>query len=224
MKQPLPPTLKILLGFAIFSLPIVFSWVTLKKGFSTKYRVISFLWLLLYIIAMILAPNKTTVPQPNAVTNIESKTESQPKLEQQKRIITEPAFNDCKNATDIVNASIPLTLKAISMYRTKSKYQQIALWRVNTFNSNQDELRDKYYMSPKDMMDLNKTNSKIAYNDILFRRTILVQSIFSAARQDYSELNGIQQQVTIINNAIKKLELNCPSFSDNIDSALDTLK
>lgn len=33
----------------IFFLPIIFSWFSLKKGYSTKLRVIAFLWLVLYL-------------------------------------------------------------------------------------------------------------------------------------------------------------------------------
>ena len=40
----------ILLGIGIFLLPIIFAWFTLRKGHTTKAKVISFAWLVLSIV------------------------------------------------------------------------------------------------------------------------------------------------------------------------------
>jgi len=57
MKQPLSPIFKIVLSFAILIFPILFAWVTLKKGFTKTYKTVSFLWLAFYIVAIALAPS-----------------------------------------------------------------------------------------------------------------------------------------------------------------------
>ena len=45
----------ILLGIGIFLFPIIFSWFTLKQGYSTVSRVISMLWMMLYIVSYLKA-------------------------------------------------------------------------------------------------------------------------------------------------------------------------
>ena len=40
------------LGLGIFLLPFVFAWFTLRQGYSTRARVISFGWMILFIFAM----------------------------------------------------------------------------------------------------------------------------------------------------------------------------
>lgn len=43
----------ILLGIGIFLFPIIFSWFTLKQGYSTVSRIISILWMMLYIFSYV---------------------------------------------------------------------------------------------------------------------------------------------------------------------------
>lgn len=45
----------ILLVIGIFLFPIIFSWFTLKQGYSTVSRVISMLWMMIYIISYLKA-------------------------------------------------------------------------------------------------------------------------------------------------------------------------
>lgn len=44
------------LAIGIFSIPLIFSWFTLRRGYSTQARVLSFGWLILGFIALALVP------------------------------------------------------------------------------------------------------------------------------------------------------------------------
>lgn len=41
-----------LLGVGIFFLPFIFAWFTLRKGHTTEAKVISFIWMVLYIASL----------------------------------------------------------------------------------------------------------------------------------------------------------------------------
>jgi hypothetical protein len=48
-------TVSNLLGVGIFLIPFLFSWFTLRQGYTTQARVLSFLWLIFNIIAVIIS-------------------------------------------------------------------------------------------------------------------------------------------------------------------------
>ena len=50
-NAPVERSVGILLGLGIFLIPIIFAWFTLRKGHTTKAKIISFLWLLLTFFA-----------------------------------------------------------------------------------------------------------------------------------------------------------------------------
>ncbi|MCB0377856.1 MAG: hypothetical protein KDD33_05125 [Bdellovibrionales bacterium] len=56
-KENGPRSVGLLLGIGIFFLPYLFSWFTLRKGHTTKAKVLSFGWLALLLAANIYAPN-----------------------------------------------------------------------------------------------------------------------------------------------------------------------
>lgn len=47
--KPTERPVSILLGIGILLMPLIFAWFTLRKGYSTKAKVISFTWLLLIL-------------------------------------------------------------------------------------------------------------------------------------------------------------------------------
>ncbi len=62
----------VLLGIGIFLFPVIFVWFTLRKGYSTKARVIGFSWLILGILAFFYAPREPVLKEQAKVTkNIE---------------------------------------------------------------------------------------------------------------------------------------------------------
>ena len=45
--------ISLLLGFAIFFMPVIFAWVTLLPGYSTLAKVISFSWMAVVLISLL---------------------------------------------------------------------------------------------------------------------------------------------------------------------------
>ncbi|QQV64935.1 Uncharacterised protein [Acinetobacter junii] len=50
--QPQYRPVSVLFGVGIFFLPYIFAWLTLREGYSTTARVVSFLWLVLVVAMM----------------------------------------------------------------------------------------------------------------------------------------------------------------------------
>ncbi len=71
-----------LLGVGIFIIPIVFAWFTLRKGYSTTSRVLSFGWLLAGVVAFAMLPD-TPVVESNVKEN---KVESVAKTETKETV------------------------------------------------------------------------------------------------------------------------------------------
>lgn len=46
-------SVSVLLGFGIFFIPYIFSWLTLRQGYSTKAKVVSFTWMIVVLIILI---------------------------------------------------------------------------------------------------------------------------------------------------------------------------
>lgn len=67
----------ILLGIGIFLIPLIFSWFTLRAGYSTLSRVISFGWLILTLIFMFSTPSANTDNASNSNTAVESTVASE---------------------------------------------------------------------------------------------------------------------------------------------------
>ncbi|AGB11004.1 TPA: hypothetical protein ACPVYA_004308 [Vibrio parahaemolyticus] len=86
---------KVLLGLGVFIAPIIFAWVTLKKGYSTVFRAVSFGWMALYVIALIFSPEPQ--PQPEPVAQVE--TEQPRSVEQAKE-----SFDDMVESLILNNA------------------------------------------------------------------------------------------------------------------------
>jgi hypothetical protein len=57
-----------ILGLGILLIPVIFSWFTLRKGHTTKAKVISFAWLFISFAIIIGSENDTTAP-PATSTN-----------------------------------------------------------------------------------------------------------------------------------------------------------
>lgn len=68
-------SVSVLLGLGIFLLPIIFSWFTLKKGYSKKAKIISFCWLAVTLIA--LSADRPSTPQSRSSTSGSDASSSQ---------------------------------------------------------------------------------------------------------------------------------------------------
>lgn len=73
------------LAIGILLLPIIFSWVTLKKGYSTIARVLSFLWLIIIVMVIMTdANNKTNANETIQTTDKKEITTKTPKNDRSK--------------------------------------------------------------------------------------------------------------------------------------------
>lgn len=59
---PSPRKVGILLGIGILLLPIIFAWFTLRKGYSTVARIVSFVWLAVSLVIASQLGNATPAP------------------------------------------------------------------------------------------------------------------------------------------------------------------
>lgn len=57
-------TVSTLLGIGIFLMPYFFAWFTLRKGYSTVARIVSFVWLIIMLSVMAETGTDTGVVQP----------------------------------------------------------------------------------------------------------------------------------------------------------------
>jgi hypothetical protein len=77
-------TVSKLFGFFIFILPIPFAFFTLKKGYSTRARALSFVWLIIFIIIGISADNDNKSSGTASQTSSPSSESSTTKLVEDK--------------------------------------------------------------------------------------------------------------------------------------------
>lgn len=59
IESPQKRKMSFLLGLGIFLIPIIFAWFTLRQGYSTLARAVSFIWLILTL-AVAFAPSSNT--------------------------------------------------------------------------------------------------------------------------------------------------------------------
>lgn len=79
-----------LLGLGIFLIPIIFSWFTLKVGYSTISRIVSFVWLALTLAIVFIPPSTDSTVTSSMTSNevvaasndIESQSENQTSVSQ----------------------------------------------------------------------------------------------------------------------------------------------
>lgn len=67
-----------LLGLGIFLFPVIFAWFTLRRGHTTKARVISFVWLFIIVLPVVLSNNNDKVshsstPEPKTAIQTNDK-------------------------------------------------------------------------------------------------------------------------------------------------------
>jgi hypothetical protein len=110
--------LALALALAFFIMPYIFSWVTLKSGYSTRTRVISFGWLALILIVLINGGNESSVPSSKSnnqslETVVASPPEASPVYEEVELKTLNRDYNqnearadrDYKRKTFLVNAT-----------------------------------------------------------------------------------------------------------------------
>lgn len=88
------------LAIGIFLIPLIFAWFTLRKGYTTTSRVISFVWLILGFVAFVLIPNPTNSNHNETdkiianTSQIESNIKNQNNSENNKEISSQHHKNE----------------------------------------------------------------------------------------------------------------------------------
>lgn len=87
------------LGLGIFLIPLVFSWFTLRKGHTTKAKVISFAWLVISIVFVATQDHSTkrTVSTPAAVVSSSSSSSPADQSKQIMQVGIRQLLSDYKN-------------------------------------------------------------------------------------------------------------------------------
>ncbi|GAD75040.1 hypothetical protein VAZ01S_018_00160 [Vibrio azureus NBRC 104587] len=194
-----------LLGIGIIFYPLIFSWFTLRKGYSRKSRILSFGWSLLVVVLFAAIPYDNE--SPTLSTNIDKASkeiESAPQevfkksLADSKPAPKSPLANlgDCELSKLMLDETEPLISKAISLNKS-SDYQKIAQWRVATFNSTIAEIENKYRLTPQEMTSSRRSLSSQVHNDFVIRSNLLVQAIYSKAKNG-GDKSDIQKQWQIM--------------------------
>lgn len=88
------------LAIGIFLIPLIFAWFTLKKGYSTKARVLSFGWLILGFIAFAL------MPTPPGQTNSTPKVEVVEKTEAEKTALADAEAAEIRQKSEARKAEL----------------------------------------------------------------------------------------------------------------------
>lgn len=88
-----------LLGIGIFLIPLVFSWFTLRKGHTTKAKIISFAWLVISIIFVSAQDSgtKSTASVPPTVVSSSSSPSSVAQSKQVMQVGIRELLSDYKN-------------------------------------------------------------------------------------------------------------------------------
>ncbi|MBH9740120.1 hypothetical protein [Vibrio navarrensis] len=219
----------IFLWVGILLLPIIFCWVTLKKGFSIKARLISFGWMFITLLAVLSTPPKENTAiaatEPEYVTNevvqqgeSSNSPESTPVIEeakiadidnQEKETIQSElsSLSDCEFSSKIMVDVTPL-LQSSVRFLDETDHRRIAEWRVATFNETISNLQKKYNMTPAEFISEDRAVSSVVYTDFLSRLPFFVQEIYKRAR-DGGDKQGIKEQFALIRNAGNLFEQSC---------------
>ncbi|EGR2769760.1 hypothetical protein QRC92_000235 [Vibrio parahaemolyticus] len=223
----------ILLGIGIALIPLVFSWFTLRKGYSRKSKIISFSWLFLTCLLVGISPSKNESVTNSSDTNQavqevkadpqeiikESSVDNQPTTELENPLAN---LGDCELSKLMLDETGPLLTKAVSFVDI-ADYREIAQWRTTTFNSSISQIEDKYRLSPKEARSANRSLSTQIHNDFVNRTRLLVQEIYNHVRNG-GDKSAIQEQWQIIKKTGELYAQQCeqPKKAENTPKAKPT--
>jgi hypothetical protein len=120
----------LLLAVGIVFLPIIFSWLTLRKGYSTKSRVIALSWAAVILLVMI-AGNKPLATLP-AVAPVAS---SSPMVESTKQVVEPPKKEEpmlVVSSAELAAAYNDNTIAADQKYKGKKYKVSGTVAAINT--------------------------------------------------------------------------------------------
>ncbi|MGI2174010.1 hypothetical protein [Shewanella ulleungensis] len=191
--------INVLFWIGVFIAPYIFAWFTLRKGSSTKSKVISFSWLFVFVMANILFPNKNKDDLTNKVQPIEVKT-VEVKIDKYKQ------FNDLTDCqlSKLIIADYEPMIMSLSQYLGSNDnltYQQVNNWKNATnFQSNLDGIKDKY----PTIQRVDMHNSRLA-SGFDFRISQVIRDTISSLRKSNNQGHVISPQWEYIQNEVAQI-------------------
>lgn len=143
-----------LLGIGVFIMPIIFSWFTLRKGYSKAARIFSFLWLgfIVYNVGFDVtdAPIESAqLPTSVKPTFAEALTETKKSIESEDQLkwLQFEGISDCMLARKIIKDHLPI-MKSLSQFVVNTPnltYQKAVEWKKSTeFDAQLSATNDRY--------------------------------------------------------------------------------
>jgi hypothetical protein len=134
-------------------------------------------------------------------------------------LFTTPIFaytaHDCYRSLPMRNEAVHLVVQALRMHKRDAAYQEIAQWRVNTFNPEIDRIETTNRVTPQEMMNPDLELTRLAYNDVVMRSKIYVGKVFSYARGNTTK-ESVNEQRVLINEASKKIVAECRALEKQL--------
>ncbi|WP_413472336.1 WYL domain-containing protein [Shewanella baltica] len=206
--EPSNRKISLLLGFGIFFIPVIFSWVTLKKGYSTKARIISFVWLSVFGILTLLSDDKKTAAMPPAV-------HTQPKntIDTVVKANDFDGLSDCKLAQFIIKDYMPLMISLGKFIdeNPNMTYQQTNVWKQTVnFDAVLAEIDAKYPVITRSDMH----NAQVA-KGLNFRVGQIWRDLFFSLKKSNNEGPLKLDQFQLVQDELTKITANCAAeFGD----------
>jgi hypothetical protein len=111
---------------------------------------------------------------------------------------------DCDRAMPMTKESVHLIVQALRMHKRDASYQEIAQWRVKTFNPQIDRIENENRITPQDMMNPDLELTRLAYNDVVMRSKIYVGKVFSYAQGSETK-ESVNEQRVLISDSVNKI-------------------
>lgn len=118
------------------------------------------------------------------------------------------AASDCETAKPMASPVVHLVVQALRLHKANASYQEIADWRVKTFNPEIDKIIEANKLPPSAFMDPDLEITRDVYNDVMMRSKIYVNKVFSYARGSVTK-EEVNEQRVMINDAYTKYVDNC---------------
>lgn len=215
VQRPVSPRL----GVAIFLLPPVFAWFTLRKGYSKAARIFSFLWLgfIIYNVGLDVAdtsPKSAQSVASEAPTAAETEAAVKKSIESKDQLKWKQfeGVSDCMLARSIIKDNLPI-MRSLSKFVDNTPdltYQKAVQWKQSTgFDAQLSSINDRY----PHYYNVYMPNSAKA-SGLNFRVDQYWRDIFSALRKSNNQSFNGSQQESMIKDDFDFINGNCKAEWD----------
>jgi len=208
MEQQKKISIKLMVG--IIFIPIIFSWFTLRKGYSKITRIGSFLWLGISVILIIFSNQNTpngnvsVIPTQNAINNFENGNNLNPSIEQ--------VFNFESAAITKENIQLAIS-KLIDVEKISS---------IEVTNENEKNIVDIHFTpgtvwNEKDLVNQTCQNA-IAVMEVLFTNS-KIDKVWFWSETELTDAKGNSKTESVMNVALSKenaADINWIKFKDMV--------